>query len=686
MDGKLGGRGAVAAAAPSGHQGWLALLEDQTSAYKFLVDTGSVYSILPHSSSETPTGPRIMTADKTAIKCWGYRSHVVRAGGQNFTWTFLLAAVAFPIIGADFLRHFRLMVDLYNMRLVARGRCHDLKLTAPPLSCTFAAIGVVADDRKTELLQGEGTIYVPPAAKQGTYVPPAAMQRTGRLPVAAHVPPAAMQGTGVPPVDAHVPPAAMRCVADEVEQLMAEYPGVVNNSKQLPRAKHHVEHVIETTCGRPAKARYRRLDPEKLAAAKADFQQMEQQGIVRRSSSDWASPLHMVRKKDGSWRPCGDYRHLNLATKADLYPPPHMEDLSSKLAGMKIFSTIDLRKGYWQVPVREQDIKKTAVITPFGLFEFCRMPFGLRNAGQTFQRMMDSVLDGMPRVFVYLDDLLIASQDTELHKQDLQQVMKRLQQHGLVINEEKCQFFKKEVDFLGHVVSSDGIRPPAAKVEAIRTYPKPATCSQLLSFLGMLNYYRRFIPKAASMLKPLTDATRGGGAKHRKLDWSAAMEEAFKSARTSLCAAAKLAHPQKDPVLSLAVDASDHHVGGVLQQHCGGHWQPLAFFSRKLTETETRYSTLDRELLACVAAIRHFRYLVEGRQFTLFTDHKPLTYLLAKQADAWSARQQRHLAYVAEYTSDVRHVPGEENVVADALSRPPAVAAIVPPASTGLLR
>ena len=164
------------------------------------------------------------------------------------------------------------------------------------------------------------------------------------------------------------------------------------------------------------------------------------------------------------------------------------------------------------------------------------------------------------------------------------------------------------------------------------------------------------------------------------------MEEAFKSARTLLCAAAKLAHPQKDPVLSLAVDASDHHVGGVLQQHCGGHWQPLAFFSRKLTETETRYSTLDRELLACVAAIRHFRYLVEGRQFTLFTDHKPLTYLLAKQADAWSARQQRHLAYVAEYTSDVRHVPGEENVVADALSRPPAVAALVPPASTGLLR
>ena len=205
--------------------------------------------------------------------------------------------------------------------------------------------------------------------------------------------------------------------------MMAEYPGVVNNSKKLPRATHNVEHVIETTCGRPVKQHYRRLDPDKLAAAKADFREMERQGIVRRSKSSWASPLHMVKKKDGSWRPCGDYRQLNLATKPDLYPPPHIEDLSAKLEGMKVFSTIDLRKGYWQVPVRKEDIKKTAVITPFGLFEFCRMPFGLRNAGQTFQRMMDAVLSDIEHTFVYLDDLLIASADRATHKCDLQEVM-----------------------------------------------------------------------------------------------------------------------------------------------------------------------------------------------------------------------------------------------------------------------
>ena len=451
---------------------------------------------------------------------------------------------------------------------------------------------------------------------------------------------------------------------------MASYPGVVNTSKKLPPVRHQVEHVVETTCSRPVRARYRRLDPAKLEDAKKEFKAMEEQGIVRRSNSNWASPLLMVKKKDGTWRPCGDYRQLNLATKPDLYPPPHMEDVAAQLHGMRIFSTLDLRKGYWQVPVREEDIGKTAVITPFGLFEFRRMPFGLRNSGQTFQRMMDELLAGVEHCFVYLDDILVASEDKETHKKELEMVLDRLQQHGLVVNLEKCSLFQEKVEFLGHVVDAEGIRPMEAKVEAISKYPRPATCSQLKSFLGLINFYRRFINKAASTLKPLTDATKGDGPKHRLLDWSPEMEKAFTEVKEALAAATTLAHPMANPVLSLAVDASNHHVGGVLQQWKEGVWQPLAFFSKKLTNTEARYSTLDRELLACVAAIRHFRFLLEGRAFTLYTDHKPLTHLLHKQADAWSARQQRHLAFVAEYTSDIRHIPGEQNVVADALSRP----------------
>ena len=171
-------------------------------------------------------------------------------------------------------------------------------------------------------------------------------------------------------------------MALEVEQLMVDYPSMVNSSKKLPKAKHWVKDVIETTCQHPVRAHYRRLDKNKLAVAKAEFLAMEQQGIVRCLKSSWASPLHMVKKKDGTWRPCGNYKQLNLATKPDLYLPPHIEDLSTKLKGMKVFSTVDLRKGYWQIPVAATDVPKTAVITSFELWEFLRMPFGLKNAAR----------------------------------------------------------------------------------------------------------------------------------------------------------------------------------------------------------------------------------------------------------------------------------------------------------------
>ena len=593
----------------------------------------------------------------------------ITAGGRRFSWKFLQAEVAFPIIGADFLANFKMAVDLSGMQLLCPAGL-KIPLTAPRAgSLTAAAIGVV-DSPSPSLPTVEALSSSP------SLLTVEALGGSGSKGAAATPRGAAKSSPAAKEADS---------IAKEVEELMAEYPSVVNAGKKLPKAKHQVKHVITTTCPHPVKAHYRRLDKDKLAAAEAEFLAMEQQGIVRRSKSNWASPLHMVRKKDGTWRPCGDYRQLNLATKPDLYPPPHMEDLSTKLEGMKHFTTIDLRKGYWQIPVAAKDVEKTAVITPFGLWEFLRMPFGLKNAGQTFQRFVDNILAGIPHVFVYMDDILVASPTAAEHKKDVQRVMEVLEQHGLVINREKCQFQKSQVEFLGHLVDKNGIRPLPAKVEAITKYPRPTTCSQLLSFLGMINFYRRFIRGAASILKPLTDATKGGGPKHRLLDWRPDMEQAFREAKVALSEAAILAHPQSEPELSLAVDASDHHVGGVLQQKCAAGWQPLAFFSRKLNAAETRYSTLDRELLACVAAIRHFRCLVEGRAFTLYTDHKPLTYLLAKQADAWSARQQRHLAYVAEYTADIQHVPGVENVVADALSRPPAVAAVVPPASTGLL-
>jgi cleavage and polyadenylation specificity factor subunit 1 len=466
-------------------------------------------------------------------------------------------------------------------------------------------------------------------------------------------------------------------VAEPYTKLLEDFPDVVCPSGELPPVKHSVLHFIETD-GQPVVSKYRRLDPVKIAAAQKEFTQLEKQGIIRRSSSSWSSPLHMVQKADGSWRPCGDYRRLNLQTKPDRYTCPNIGDLTARLAGCTIFSKLDLRKGYHQVPVRDQDVCKTAVITPFGTYEYLRMPFGLCNAGQTFQRLMDSVLAGLPSCFVYMDDVLVASTSPEQYVAHLKEVLET-QQQGLVLNIEKCSFGMSELDYLGHHISATGIRPMGARVEAIKKFPHPLTVGNLQTFLGMVNFYRRFMPTAAQVLRPLTDAVKGGQA--AAVDWTPAMAAAFQRVKDRLCSAVKLAHPEANAEVFLAVDATGTHVGAVLQQRaCGLVARPLAFFSSKLEPAQTRYSAFDQELLAVYLAIRHFRWLLEGRTFYLLTDHKPLTFALHRVTDSWSSRQQRQLTYIAEYTSDLRHMLGSSNMVADALSRPAAAIAMPAPA------
>ena len=273
---------------------------------------------------------------------------------------------------------------------------------------------------------------------------------------------------------------------------------MVNPSKSLPPVSTEVLHFIKTE-GPPISNCFCPLDGVKLQAAKEEFRQLEEGGIVRRSNSPWSSPLHMVKKSDGSWRPCGDFRCLNTVTTADSYPLPNLQDFSMRVAGSKFFSKIDLRKGYHQVAVNPDDVPKTAITTPFGMFEYLRMPFGLCNAGNFFQRHIERVLMGLDSYFCYLDDILVASEMAAAHEQHLRGLFERMQRHQLVINGDKCVFGVGSLDFLGHHVSSACVTPLSTYIETVTTFSPPPTIKELQQFLGLLNFDRPFLPGIAAV-------------------------------------------------------------------------------------------------------------------------------------------------------------------------------------------
>ena len=441
------------------------------------------------------------------------------------------------------------------------------------------------------------------------------------------------------------------------------YPNVFGPAQFRAVKKREVLHYILTT-GPPVSQSARRLSSTKLKAAKAEFSKWCELGICRPSNSPWASPLHMETKKNGKWRPCGDYRKINMVTI------PHMHDCMTLLHGKSIFSALDLHQAHHRIPVALEDVPKTAVITPFGLYEFPVMTFGFRNASQIFQRYINSALGDLDFVFVYLDDILIASSSEEEDKQHLNLVLARLNEHELQVNVEKCKFGVAELIFLCHLITPNGFKPNPDMVKVIQECPLPQTIQKRRRFLGLVKSYRHVLANAADTQRPLNEFLKCAKKKDKRpVPWTEEAKTAFQKCKEDIANLALFAFPNENAELHLKTDASDTKMGAALEQRSGDVWESLGFFSQLFTPAKKKYSTYDRELTAIYEAIRHFLYYLEGAEFKIYTDHKPLVYALQKNSDKMPATRSRRLSYIAQFNTEICYIPGEENDVSDALSR-----------------
>ena len=448
--------------------------------------------------------------------------------------------------------------------------------------------------------------------------------------------------------------AEFKDLASQFQSLFTEAPGTTS------LAQHH----IKLTSDQPVRSRPYPVPYSLRESLKKDITDMMKMGVIRESSSPYASPVVVVKKKDNTNRICVDYRKLNKLTVFDPEPMPTAEHLFQKLNGDKYFTRIDLSKGYWQISIPEEDIPKTAFVTPDGSYEFLKMPFGMINSAATLKRAMKKLLHGMDNVEFYWDDILVHTRTWEEHIKILQELFTRLLAAGMTIRPTKCLFGVNAVDFLGHRLEGGLIGLHQDNVAKIRDAPRPTTKKQIRSFMGLAGYYRDYIPSFAALAAPLTDPTRKG--QPNKVEWGEAQEKAYQSIKALLTKEPILRLPDPEKTYFLRTDASDSGIGAVLMQEHDGKLFPVCYGSKKLSSAERNYSTIEKECLAIVWGFKRFHLYLYGVPFVLQTDHEPLKYI--NSAKFANGRLMCWAMFLQSYNFRVEAIKGSENVGADYLS------------------
>ncbi len=449
----------------------------------------------------------------------------------------------------------------------------------------------------------------------------------------------------------------------ELQGLLGTYDDVFSDS---PGSTDRVRMTIDTGDSEPIRQTPYSVPLGIREKVKMELESLEEQGVIERCKSNWASPLVPVKKTDGNIRLCVDYRRLNAITTKEPYYIPSFDEMVEKVGVCQVMSKIDLAKGFHQVLVEERDRDKTCFVCPFGKYRFRRMPFGLTNAPSVFQRLMDEVLaDCRDCANVYIDDILVVSEDWTRHLVHLERVFEALRSNGLTCKRSKCSFGRRTLEFLGHQLGGGMISVPEARVEAIKNHPLPRTRKQLRGFLGLVGFYRRFIPglhQWSSVLTPHTSTAMSG-----VVSWTSSMLNAFHALCNALSVSVRLCVPCVSDVFVLESDASSTGVGAVLSVVRNEEKLPVAFFSKQLRGAQANYSAQELEGLGIYEAIRHFAYFLYGRKFTVVTDHKGLVNI--RNGKQENRRIYNWCLKLSMYDFEIVYRAGVENVVADDLSR-----------------